>query len=582
MFLRKFDFISEKNCIYYNGYKKHVSKLGGILTIIAYLFILIITIHFSIGIICKKNPTSYFFKKFIPDVGILYLNKTMYHYIQLLDPYDNVIMDEQSWMIFGTETYIDKFLSDFDINEESHWNYGPCDKKDNKEYESVQKDQQFLKGWCIKGYWNASSREYLAKDSQNYIPPYVSHGTGSKVLKNMGYGIYVAKCQKTSFRSNCKTIDKINEEFKKLLRIKVSVINNNFDVTLYENPTSQYFLDVKNHLTGNTITQNNLNFNPVAIQTNDGLIMNNNKTISSYAFDFNEKIIYERGNSTVLSGWYFLMTNLCETYTRTYPKIQNVLADIGGALKAILIVAEIINFLFNQWVIIMDIQYECEKLGLEYSNFDKNENLRRRSFNYFLRNQNSFDLYCNGNDIDSKDNMNQNISQITHYSAFTTSKLDKNNLSDRKSKMYNNIININGIEINRNNNSQTNFYNNYNNYDIKNEESKIKKNDIQINPNIFNKRKIPIINSIEKEKNFELIDFITFIKGLLKCKIKDNNTNIRLMNKFWINEISEENIVQMDLKIYKLHHRYLKKNSSTHINNFIQKSNLKRKTFPII
>ena len=74
MFLRKFDFLSENNCIYYNGYKKHVSKLGGILTIIAYLFILIITIHFSIGIICKKNPTSYFFKKFIPDIGILYLN----------------------------------------------------------------------------------------------------------------------------------------------------------------------------------------------------------------------------------------------------------------------------------------------------------------------------------------------------------------------------------------------------------------------------------------------------------------------------------------------------------------------------
>lgn len=141
MFLRKLDFISENNCIYYNGNKKHASKLGGILTIIAYLFILIITIYFSIDIIYKKNPTSYFFKKFIPDVGILYLNKTMYHYIQLLDPYDNVLMDEQSWMIFGTETYIDKFLLDFDINEESHWNYGPCDKNDYIEYVSVEKDQ---------------------------------------------------------------------------------------------------------------------------------------------------------------------------------------------------------------------------------------------------------------------------------------------------------------------------------------------------------------------------------------------------------------------------------------------------------
>lgn len=577
MFLRKLDFISENNCIYYNGNKKHASKLGGILTIIAYLFILIITIYFSIDIIYKKNPTSYFFKKFIPDVGILYLNKTMYHYIQLLDPYDNVLMDEQSWMIFGTETYIDKFLLDFDINEESHWNYGPCDKNDYIEYVSVEKDQQYLKGWCIKGYWNASSREYFEKDSQNYIPPYISHGTGSKELTNIGYGIYVAKCQKTSFRSNCKTIDEINEEFKKLLRIKVSIINNNFDVTIYKNPTSQYFLDIKNHLTGNTITQNNLNFNPVAIQTNDGLILNNNKTIYSYAYDFNEKIIYERGNSTLLSGWYFLITNLCETYTRTYPKFQNVLADIGGALKAILMVAEIINFLFNQWVIIMDIQYECEKLGLEYSNFDINENLKRKSFNYLLRKKNPFDLYFNGNDIDSKENINQNISQITHYSNLTTSKMDKDNLSYRKSKIYKNIINID-----RNNNSSINSFNNYNNIDIKSAENKIKKNDIQINSNIANKRKIHNINSQEKQKKFKLINFITFIKGLFKCKIKDNNTNIRLMNKFWINEISEENIVQMDLKIYKLYHRYLKKNTSTHINNFIKKPKLQRKNFTII
>ena len=75
---------------------------------------------------------------------------------------------------------------------------------------------------------------------------------------------------------------------------------------------------------------------------------------------------------------------------------------------------------------------------------------------------------------------------------------------------------------------------------------------------------------------------ITFIKSFLKCKIKDNNSNIRLMKKFWMNEISEENIVQMDLKIYKLYHRYLKKNTSTHINNFIKKPKLQRKNFTII
>ena len=43
------------------------------------------------------------------------------------------------------------------------------------------------------------------------------------------------------------------------------------------------------------------------------------------------------------------------------------------------------------------------------------------------------------------------------------------------------------------------------------------------------------------------------------------------MHKFWINEISEENIVQMGLKLYKLNNRFLNQNSM-HINNLIEES----------
>ena len=62
-----------------------------------------------------------------------------------------------------------------------------------------------------------------------------------------------------------------------------------------------------------------------------------------------------------------------------------------------------------------------------------------------------------------------------------------------------------------------------------------------------------------------------FFKTIFKEKVKDNENNIRLMHKFWINEISEENIVQMDLKLYKLSNRFLNRNSM-HINNFIEES----------
>ena len=450
MFLKNFDVISESNCIYYNGNRRHVSKIGGILSIISYISILSLAVHFIMNVINRRNPTSYFYKKFIPDVGILYLNSTMFHYVELLDQYDEVLMDEQSLTIFGTETYIDKFLSDFDISEESHWNYGLCYDNDYNEYKSINEDSQFLKAWCVKGFWNASTKEYFSKENENYIPPNISHGTGSKHEKNMGYGIYIAKCQNTSFRNICKTTDEINEEIKKLLRVKVSIVNNNFDVSSYKNPISSYFIDVKNHLTGKTITQNNLNFNPVTIQTNDGLIFNNNKTIKSYSLDFNEKIIYERGNSTVISGWYFLITNLCETYTRIYPKVHELMANVGGGLKAFLLIAQIINFLFNKWVIIMDIQYECEKLGLEYSIFRKNQKYRRKSFS-ILKN-NNINLILFENDNNNKDNKISNIyvrSRKTHFASLVIPNINKANNNERKSKLYNNNLKLNEDSKNR-------------------------------------------------------------------------------------------------------------------------------------
>ena len=554
MFLRNCDLISDLNCIYYNGYKQHVSRIGGFLTILAYLCTLFFAVYFSIDAVYKKNPTSYFFKKFIPDTGVLYLNSTMFHFIELLDPDDNVIMDERSWMIFGTETYIDKFLLDFDISEESHWNYGPCNDKDDREFKSQNEDLQYFKAWCTRGYWNASTREYITNEDENYIPPYIAHGTGSKVLKNIGYGVYIAKCQNTTFRNNCRTMKEINEEFKKLLRIKVSVIDNNFDVTLYKNPVVPYFLDIKNHLTGETITHNNLNFNPVAIQTNDGLVFNTNLTSNSYILDFNEKLTYERGNTILLSGWYFLITNLCETYTRTYPKIQESLANVGGALKAILLFAEIINFLFNQWRIILDIQYECEKLGLDYSFFDQDINLKGNFKNFQIQ---KFDSVTLKNEKKTTNNY-KNASQIP-LSTTNSSNMNKNLLGN-KLKQINNYI-----DKKENINSKNNNMGNFND------------NNVDYNIDTFNNKQNNNMNKIIKRKKGNIISFFLYIKSIFKAKIKDTDSNIRLMHKFWINKISEENIVHMDLKLYKLSHKYLKSGSSMHINNLIEDSQYKKR-----
>ena len=550
MFLKKVDLISEINSIYYKGNKQHVSKIGGFLTIVVYLTIAFFSVYFSIDTVYKQNPTSYFFKKFTPDVGFLFLNSTMFHFIQLLDPDDNVVMDESSWMIFGTETYIDKYLNDFNITEESHWNYGPCNENDDLEFKSINEDKQYLKSWCVKGYWDSELGKYYKQTDIEYIPPYVAHGTGCKTEKNIGYGVYVAKCQNTPFRTNCKSLQEINEEFKKLLRIKVSVIDNNFDVTMYNNPVVPYFLDIKNHLKGETITHNNLNFNPVFIQTNDGLVFNTNQTSTSYRLDFNEKLIYGRGNTSLLSGWYFLITNLGEAYTRTYPKFQEAIANVGGTLKAFLIMAQVLNYLFNHWTIILDIQLECEKLDLDYSFFGKEDdskkniglNLKKgKLFSSVIKEDKNYNTNKSSSKIPLRANSTTNISKL-----YQLTKLRK----------------INNYIDNRNN------INNFNKNDKCSDKHYIINRLDTIDNNAQNKSFSKIKKTKKKTKKHK-ISFCSFFKTIFKEKIKDNDNNIRLMHKFWINEISEENIVEMDLKLYKLSNRYLGRNSM-HINNLIE------------
>ena len=282
---------------------------------------------------------------------------------------------------------------------------------------------------------------------------------------------------------------------------------------------------------------NNLNFNPVFVETDDGLVFETNNLKSSYKFDFNEKTVYERGNTTLISGWCFLISNLVETYTRTYPKFQGTLANVGGALKAILMIAQIINFLFNQWTIIVDIQKECNELGIDKSQYD-NQNLKKSKININHQKTNT----------NMKNNYFKNINK-------NTSQVQLNSLNNISSKMK---------ELNTKNNFDNNIMpvkiDNYIDKKIdKQNTSKLEKN----------------IKLSKKIKNGELknkIGFFSYLKSIFNKNGK-SSYNIILMSRFWINKISEENIVHMDLNLYKLSFEVRKnilRQSEININNLIK------------
>ena len=111
------------------------------------------------------------------------------------------------------------------------------------------------------------------------------------------------------------------------------------------------------------------------------------------------------------------------------------------------------------------------------------------------------------------------------------------------------------------------------NSSIESNKERIKEIKLENNDNLYNK----INNSNEKKelkryynkKKKNLIKFISYLKSIFINNKNYSKSYIRLMKRFWINKISEENIVQMDLKLYKLMNQSNKKSGFTHIHNLI-------------
>ena len=60
------------------------------------------------------------------------------------------------------------------------------------------------------------------------------------------------------------------------------------------------------------------------------------------------------GNTGILAGFNFWIQNNVETYTRSYKKIQDTCASIGGMSKIFLIVCEVMNYVVRELAFVLD------------------------------------------------------------------------------------------------------------------------------------------------------------------------------------------------------------------------------------
>ena len=576
MFIKKFDFLSPPITLYFKGQNTHSSIISGILSLLACSVILGFGIYYALQFINKENPVAYFFNRYIEDAGTFPMNSSsIFSFLQMMNSKELLPKDTDfdSVRIIGLDRItIDNYMKDNDLEHYNHWLYGNCNNdSDTEGIGYLVTQDKFTQSACIRKYYDMNKKRYYDVGDSNFIWPIIHHGM-SHPDANM-YGVIVEKCRNDTLRSLsgarvCKTPEYI-EEYVYSSYVRFILIDNYADVLNYKNPLTKYLFAVTNGVFSGTFTTNHLNFNPAQVITDNGIFVENIKEEVSYIYSFNEKITSnqdllitddignpildengkEKYKSTgIIIAFYFWMQNNLQLYQRKYQKFQDVLGDIGGLSSIILTIVSVINLLISDFIILLDTEELALNLNdknLSSSDLKKKPTIFRKANG--IMNPPRRIVY---NRYDS-----QNQQKSTNFLRGRNEDIDYE---------YNNKEFQNDNNISFNNNYNDNIYNFNRNKRYRLNEIKNKKNEFEnfgyikkvvrkkenLEPNKDNDKTEGESVLSKKPNEKQNFNWFSYIKYIVLCG--KNNPYISYYEEFRSKLISEENIIQNYIDVYRL------------------------------
>ena len=512
MILKKIDFISPEITLYYKGSLSHSSIISGIISLISCTIIVCISIYYFLSLIyrerdCPKIANNH---QYIEDAGIFPLNSSsFFHFISFDEDGSeqyNKNFDFTSFNLIGLEVYFQAYENDKDISKYNHWLYGLCNKDiDIKGIENLVTQDFFTKSACIRKYFDSSTQNYYEIGDKNFRWPTVAHGTINPNKKS--YCLILTKCEQNILNNmldkgyTCKNDEEIEEVIKKRGAIHFYFIDHYVDILKYKEPIKKYFNRIENTLDKDNYSINNINFNPILITTQNGILFSHYENTKSYYYDRNDAFI-KLIDDKIYMVYNLWLKNNEDYYERIYRTFADVLSSIGGVSNAIIFIVHIINKIINQYTALKDI-----KSILNSSNLS-NDEINKPKKSIQLKNNSNINLKNIENSSIKKNFEKADISSRTNIEIIDkNSSLDK---EEKKEKQINNSI------------------------------SKSKDENIGKNFNIKYKY------NNQKEK-------ITFWKFLIyKSSCGKKNYYIKFYENFREKVISVENLIQNNIKINDL------------------------------
>ncbi len=384
MFITNFDYISPDITLYYNGSNKHSSIFSGILSIFLTMFAVIFGYFISMDFLFHKNPSSFYFRKSFKDIPEFNLNSNnFFHYLTLINSKEEYTdFNLSQHFVFGFQNINLSNVQSFkSLENETIWIYEQCQEDDYNQYInyfSLYEIDVLQHSFCIEKM-NKSGIIYSKYDKE-FEYPILGHGISSN--GNIDYAILITSCINSSYTNySCESLDIINNNIKYYL-FSFHYLSFYIEINNYKEPII-YFPknETVNIYPSNYFSVFVENFYPIELDTNDGIIFDNNLVKTKYYFNDRESKYIQ--NKEYYAGYTIKLKNLGECYNRTYKKLQDIAGGIDGIIQLFILFCQIFNsIVYHNFQVINDfnkiIEEKVVKIRFATLNTIKNESFSKK------------------------------------------------------------------------------------------------------------------------------------------------------------------------------------------------------------
>ena len=431
LFFKNCDMISSNISLYRDKKKRYSNPIAGLLTLLSLALTIAASSYFFYEFFSKKSPKAYVLNKFIDDVGIVSTNQNqMFNTLHINKlpglvpmPWDKRALSPVTIVQYNNGTLIAKYYYDY-CNFTS--DLITLEHLFEKEKKSIIESTHLCKRYMI----DASGKKIYSHEKE-FQYPIMGHGMSSISKRSVDFITLVEKCTDTAENGEpCYSEKEIDMYYTNIL-FTFKFLDNYIDVSEYNTPQIRFLNRIEGMLHPSSVGNNYLTFKAISIITHNGILFENTEVFNSYKYDYRVESIIPRETSRKVFQINCSLQNMSDVYDRSYERLQDVAANIGGIADFLVLCSVILNMLPEEYQTILatenlllinsrkDILFpNCNPINnniVQSSNINNNkinkEILNSKLFNNFvIKNNKISGIFKENNEIIPNSNTEKDVS----------------------------------------------------------------------------------------------------------------------------------------------------------------------------